>query len=338
MKEIILKILSGMASQKERNKFFEELKQNEELAKEYAHAKCNYVFDNLPYSQNRLFRHGKIQNKKTINKISLILIKFAAIISIPLFIYFLYDIYNNKKYNIEIPTRDIPDIADIIFQKPKITPMIKYHTNAGIIGEVLLPDSSVVFLNCGSGIEFPAKFDSVQRVINFYGEGFFDIRSDRNRPLKINTSNGISVIVTGTKFNLNNYSNDNQFKLALADGNLSIYRSSTNSVINVNENDEIVINKTSEGTSSAYRITESDIDYITSWMHGILKFKNTPMPKVTNRLSNWYGYNIIIYSDEIKKYRFTGEFQSEPLINILETLRISSNIKYSIIDKNVILY
>lgn len=337
MKETIYKILSGRASQKERDRFFKEIESNHELADEYAKAKCDYVFDNLPYSQEGLHTGTAAPEKKiTFHRIANTLTRIAAVIAIPLFIYFIYDRYCSEA-DAGIPADETPDIARIVAAN-SVTPTIKYSTRTGIIGKVLLPDSSVVHLNSGSSIEFPVEFDSEQRIINFCGEGFFEIRSDKNKPMKINTSNGVSVIITGTKFNLSNYSNDSRMKLALADGAVSIYRSNTNSVINVYENDEIVINKTKDGTSSAYRIKNSDINYITSWMREILKFRNTPMTEVIEKLNNWYGYHIVIKNDKIKDYRFTGEFQSESLINILEAIRISSNIRYSIVKKEVSLY
>lgn len=338
MKNKIFEILLKESSPRERKAFFEDLKYDKGLADEYAKQKAQYVFDNLPYSQEALT--GNFPKKKsTLSRIAVIVTRIAAILTIPLAIYIVYDKYTEKRTTIDVPTNDIPSMAEIVNSKTQDTPMIRQTAHTGVIAEVVLPDSSVVYLNSGSTIEFPAKFDSVQREIIFYGEGYFDIRSNKGWPMKIKTSDNISVLVRGTEFNLNNYENSPQFKLVLVKGNLSIYREDTNSIINVNEKDEIVINKGKKGQSSAYRNINSDISYNIAWKSGILKFKNTPMTEVATRLSNWYGYNIIIiYNQKIKDYHFTGEFHSETLIEILETIKISSNIRFSIMNKDVILY
>lgn len=335
----INKILSGKASKEEREAFFYEIKYDKSLADMYAEEKADYVFSHLPYTQDQFAEDSKGRPERVLRKVLRIVTGIAAVLMIPLLGYFVYDQYTEAQmYNISIPTEEAPSIAEIVYTNIQNEPMIKYEARTGVIAEVILPDSSLVWLNSGSTIEFPAKFDSVQRVVNFYGEGYFDIKGNPDWPMKINTSNSISVIVKGTEFNLNNYQNSAQFKLALVKGNVAIYRGNTNSVINVNKNDEIIINKGQTGKTSACRIVDSDIPSITAWKRGILKFNNTLMTDVVATLNNWYGYNIIIYNSKIKDYRFTGEFHSESLMDILETIKISSNIKYSIMNKDVVIY
>lgn len=336
----INKILSGEASKEERNSFFYEMGYDESLSDEYAKEKARYVFDNLPYTQNRLLGGRPDDGKpRRLRRVFRAVTGVAAVLMLPLLAYFIYDQYvERQKYNINTPMEEAPTIAEIVFAEVQRRPMIKYEARTGVIAEVMLPDSSQVWLNSGSTIEFPAEFDSVQRVVNFYGEGYFAVKSNPDWPMKINTYDSISVIVKGTEFNINNYSNSSQFKLALVNGNVAIYRGKTNSVINVNKNDEIIIRKGQTDKNSACRVVDSDIPSITAWRKGILKFNNTLMTDVVTTLNNWYGYNIMIYNSRIKDYRFTGEFHSESLMDILETIRISSNINYSIMNKDVVLY
>ena len=337
MKDKILKILNKKATSEEKDAFYKDIANNEDLADKYSKYKCDYIFNNLPYCCNIETNAGH-ERKAKIYKVCRIITSIAAILSIPLFIYFICNFPKDKSQEITLNTNESSVLSEIIYKRHTETPMIKYKTNVGVVGEVLLPDSSTVILNSGSQIEFPAEFDNDERIINFYGEGYFNIKSNKEWPMKINTTNGISVIVTGTEFNLNNYDNNPQFKLALVDGNLSIFRETSNSVVNVSKNNEIIINKVGEGTTTAYRKVINDFDCITSWIDGKIIFKNTLMTDIANSLSNWYGYNIIIYNQKIKDYRFTGEFHSESLFNILETISISSNINFSIMEKDVIIY
>jgi transmembrane sensor len=77
----------------------------------------------------------------------------------------------------------------------------------GIVTQILLPDSSRVWLNAGSTLRYPSRFSEKDRNVQLSGEGYFEVQSNREHPFYVSLYNGIRVMAHGTKFNVNAYEN-----------------------------------------------------------------------------------------------------------------------------------
>lgn len=88
------------------------------------------------------------------------------------------------------------------------------RTATGNNTRILLPDSSVVWLNSNSTLEYPTAFGNTSRDVVLKGEAFFDVRKG-SKPFIVKTDN-ISVQVKGTKFNVQAYKKDQTTKIGRA--------------------------------------------------------------------------------------------------------------------------
>ena len=75
-------------------------------------------------------------------------------------------------------------------------------TATGSVIRYELPDHSVVWLNAGSTLRYPTTFKKDNRLVELKGEAYFEVQADKDRPFYVNTPNGLSVYVYGTKFNV----------------------------------------------------------------------------------------------------------------------------------------
>ena len=110
---------------------------------------------------------------------------------------------------------------------------IAYHENStpyGVKGKVILPDSSVVWLNSGSSILYPSNFFGETRDVSFKGEGYFEVKKNSDYPMKISLDSGLSLCVRGTSFNLSAYDNDNSISILLLSGNVSLMNKKSKTV------------------------------------------------------------------------------------------------------------
>ena len=64
-------------------------------------------------------------------------------------------------------------------------------------------------MNSGSSLRYPTVFKKNNRDVELKGEAYFEVEADRERPFYVNTPNGLSVYVYGTKFNVTAYEDDN---------------------------------------------------------------------------------------------------------------------------------
>ena len=83
-----------------------------------------------------------------------------------------------------------------------------------------LPDSTVVWLNDYSKIEYSEEFNGCERIVYLDGEAFFDVTKDANSPFIIHAAGTITKVL-GTSFNVKAYRKDNDVKVSVSTGKVS---------------------------------------------------------------------------------------------------------------------
>ena len=87
--------------------------------------------------------------------------------------------------------------------------------------KIILSDESVVWLNSKSTLSYVNDFKSSSRIVTLDGEGFFEVSKDSSRPFRVKTD-GVNVNVTGTKFNVKAYDEDQNVAATLVEGKINI--------------------------------------------------------------------------------------------------------------------
>ena len=64
---------------------------------------------------------------------------------------------------------------------------------------VVLQDGTIVQLNSDTRLKYPKKFGIFNRTVELWGEGYFEVAKEKNRPFVVDLGD-INVKVTGTKF------------------------------------------------------------------------------------------------------------------------------------------
>eukprot|EP01132_Coremiostelium_polycephalum_P022666 gene22666-26912_t len=102
---------------------------------------------------------------------------------------------------------------------------IKYAEAKSGYGQVLkivLADSSTVWLNSGSRLRYPEKFNGSSRELYLEGEAFFNVVHKKSQPFIVH-SGALNTQVLGTSFNIKAYKNSAQLKVSVATGKVGIY-------------------------------------------------------------------------------------------------------------------
>lgn len=212
-----------------------------------------------------------------------------------------------------------------------------YYTENGVKGKVMLPDSSVVWLNSGSRITYPEHFASDKRRVTFEGEGYFDIERAPQWPMEVVTVKGMRVEVLGTIFHIKSYKNDDDEQATLFSGKIDISKSDgTQKILTAKELKPLEsLRFTQKG--NALLTPVADTTKKVAWKRGELLFDQTPMPEVIKMLERWHGVEIIAQDPGVLSYRYTASFGSESIVQILELFRFTSPLDYSIEDNKVYL-
>ena len=208
------------------------------------------------------------------------------------------------------------------------------YTAKGVKGEAFLPDGSRVILNSDSRITYPAKFSGSTREVEFSGEGYFEVQKDSLHPMVIRCNKNFKVIVYGTTFNIKTYGNDNTAKTTLLSGSIRIVENVDGKelVRDIAPNQSYTI---VENRQLATLETKVDTEKVCEWKDGILSFDSTPLSEVAKILERWHGIRIVVEDSGKLNIPITARFTTESIVQIMDLLKFSTDIKYSVGDNVV---
>ncbi len=224
-----------------------------------------------------------------------------------------------------VQEKPINIIADGVIQ-------MEYSTPYGVKGKIVLPDSSIVWLNSGSKIGFPSKFTGKSREITFNGEAYFDVKKDSMFPMKIKTPHNLNVVVTGTSFNLHTYIEDSFFSLYLSKGKVNIQDKKGNVIHMLKEDESIEYNFKAKEIKTKKALEPSSI---VGWKNGWLIFDEEDLTSVFKKMERWYGVSFKIPSHFNLNNKLTAKFREESASQVLDLMKKISLIDYSIKDSVV---
>lgn len=181
--------------------------------------------------------------------------------------------------------------------------------------EITLSDGTIVHLNSGSSIRYPVKFlKEEERRVFLVGEAFFNVSSDKAHPFIVNTSE-MDVTVTGTKFNVTAYPEDNYINTVLVEGSVSL------SDTGQDDNERIQLEPGYKAEwdidSGKTNMVKVDTDVYTSWILGRLVLKNMSFKNIVKKLERHYNVEINNNYMELNDQIFTASFDIETIDEVL---------------------
>jgi len=211
---------------------------------------------------------------------------------------------------------------------------IEINTPKGVYSKVELPDGTIVFLNSGSKMIYPTRFNGKKREVKLWGEGFFDVKKDAT-PFIV-SSQRIRVKVLGTAFNFRNYPSDSLGVVTLERGAVELSLANHNKKVVLKPNEQVILNK-----NKAEFLVKSKIDPkdFSSWKDGEFVFKSISFPELCNNLERRYNYTFVIESNKYNHETFTGKFKhGENIEQIMEIIKLNTSIQYKITKDSIIIY
>ncbi len=231
---------------------------------------------------------------------------------------------------------------------------IQTYTSYNGKSKVILPDSSIVWLNKGSTIRYSTSF-STDRNLELDGEALFDVRKNPSNVFVVHTS-GIQVKVYGTQFNVNSYDKDADVKVALFEGSVSIitdnkethltpgeiatFNKSAHSIATNHSSKKITDPSSGKLTSKIINNNisslEDDLNYESFWASENISFDHKDLGYICKYLEKWYKVEINIDSTLAKSQYYTFTLKDEPLELILRNMNKINPIEYSFPEENVV--
>lgn len=198
------------------------------------------------------------------------------------------------------------------------------HMPAGRTFRVRLQDSTVVWLNGGTTLHYPAYFDEEgPRLVSLEGEAFFEVAHHANRPFFVKTY-GKTIQVLGTTFNVNAYRDEPGIRTTLVTGMVRIKNEASGKTEILEPGQQATVR------NESIAIEPVDVRLFTAWKDGVFKFDNTPLPVLLRQISRWYDVEIDV-PDAYEDRTFFGEidrnYSLADVLNILELGNIHYQLK-----------
>ncbi len=195
-------------------------------------------------------------------------------------------------------------------------PMLSITVPAGQRANLVLPDGTSVWLNARTELKYPGVFTGANREIELDGEAYFEVKADKEKPFIVHTHK-YDIEVLGTKFNVEAYSDSEDFVTALMEGSVRVTDKSEKTNTLVLQPNYLTILR--DGSLVAENIT--DPDYY-RWREGLVCFREMDFVQLMRRFEKCYGIRIEINNPRLSEYAFTGKFRvSDGIDNALRVLQ-----------------
>lgn len=204
--------------------------------------------------------------------------------------------------------------------------------------KIVLSDGTKVWLNSGSRLTYPASFNGKNREVFLKGEAIFEVSHDTQHPFKV-LSEGHTIEVLGTIFNVSNYPDEKNIKTVLKSGSVRISHKS-DSFFKSQESTKIT-----PGTMAVYTKNKPgietknvDVENYFSWREGVLIFKNNNLKYIMKKLDRYYNVTINFQELEMEDETFSGYLDLKYSIeSVLKTLQEASSFEYNFNENGSIL-
>lgn len=170
---------------------------------------------------------------------------------------------------------------------------------------LLLPDSTQVWLNAGSSLEFPDHFNSQKREVFLSGEAYFDVKHADKLPFIIHTGK-VFTTVLGTAFNIKAYPGRKNIIVSVSRGKVSVSRDNE-LIATLTKGQQL---KLSSGDN---RITEKNIAVteVAAWQQGNMVYEDERLEDIISDLERMYNVKIRIDNASLRNVQISTSFRRE---------------------------
>lgn len=231
-----------------------------------------------------------------------------------------------KQGNTNIIKQQNGQISYELIKTATLPAPIEFNTLTTPIGgqyQLVLPDGTKVWLNAASSLRYPASFAGNERKVELAGEGYFEVAKDAIHPFTV-SSNGTTVQVLGTHFNINAYPDEPAMKVTLAEGSIKVGQS-----VVLKPGQQAQVNQ-----HGSVRTIAANLETTLAWKDGLFNFKETPIEDIMRQVSRWYDAAVIYQSKPTEHFNAIVS-RSEPITKLLHLLEQTGSVHFKIEKKNI---
>lgn len=236
--------------------------------------------------------------------------------------------------------------GDVVVKNTQEEERIENHKekDAAVLNQVVVPygqrhkvrlsDGTLVQLNAGSKLTFPATFSGHTREVYLKGEGYFDVQKNEKVPFIVKTD-FVNIHVTGTSFNVSAYEEENIVSTVLVEGKVNVAQKNK---LFSNDNYNLVPGQgcfySVQGQQSV--VKEVEVSEYILWKDGFYHFKDKPLRDVVMRVNKYFNKEILIENEVLANTQVSGKLVlSEDLTEVMQYLSKTVEGRYELTEEGV---
>ena len=191
-------------------------------------------------------------------------------------------------------------------------------------GKVVLPDSTVVWLNSATHLFYHSDF-AEHREVRLSGEAFFQVAPDARHPFIVKAGNA-STRVIGTAFNVSAYPEAGELRISLKSGRVGVEYAVGHGkkMWELTPGKLLIFDK----ETSVCEIVDQAPGEMDVWTGGRLLFYQTPMKEALAQIEARYGIHVI-YDNPLKNQTITARFENTALEKVLQYLSFGWELRFT---------
>jgi len=219
----------------------------------------------------------------------------------------------------------------LVYQSGKTTVAGNYYntleTPRGKQYSVVLPDGSKVWLNAASSLKYPTAFSGKERHVELTGEAYFEVAHNKAKPFKVQT-NGQTVQVLGTHFNIKAYADEPATWTTLLQGSVKVENNRQQAAVLIPGQQAV------NGNSGKMQtLKKIDADAVLDWKNGEFVFSGESLESIMRKVSRWYDADVEYKDETLRKEHFFGSVSKwSSASDVLDALALTGTVKFSIVE------
>ena len=190
---------------------------------------------------------------------------------------------------------------------------------------VELCDGTKVYLNSGTKLEFPSRFDGDVRSVSLKGEAYFEVTRNERKPFVVEVDE-MKVKVLGTAFNVKSYVDEPGVYTTLVQGSVAILRDGQPER-KIKPGEQAYYNK-GVGTLS---VSPVDVNEFTAWKDGLFYFKDIALAEILRLVARWYDLEIFYMNQSAKSVVYSGKLPMYSSVeDVLRKFEISGDVRFEL--------
>ena len=211
--------------------------------------------------------------------------------------------------------------------------LVEFYVPYGDCRQVTLADGSIVWVNAGSLLIYPAEFTTETRTLYLSGEARFQVAKNPDKPFIVGT-NHLDIEALGTVFSVCAYPNSQTTSTTLEEGSIQVdVKPERHQSSILKPSEQLVYHH----QTHQIQISSVDAKQMSAWKDGYLIFENTSFEQLIIALERKYNVTINYNAEKYNGCSYYVKFNPNESVEdaLLVLSRLIDGFKYTISEQTI---